>query len=119
MNTAKLHATIKRFHRDHNYSDIYSNGLCSEFAVALKKYVHGGTIYKHGLWHTVLYYNGKYCDIHGCQTVSQLMRNMPIGMTKANLRAAKPSEIAHINKLLDNNEVARMVAGLKKASGGK
>ena len=116
MNTAKLDGIIKRFHRDRNYSDIYSNGLCSEFAVALKKFLRGGTIYKHGLWHTVLYYNGKYCDIHGCQSSSQLMRNMPIGMTKANLRAANPTEIAHINKLLDNKEVARMIDGLKKAS---
>ena len=115
MNTAKLHITIRRFHANNRYSDIYSNGLCSEFAVALKRYLHGGTIYKHGLWHTVLYYKGKYCDIHGCQTSSQLMTNMPIGITKSNLRAAKPSEIAHINKLLDHTEVSRMVAGLKKA----
>lgn len=117
MNITKLHSTIRKFHQQHNYSDIYKLGLCSEFAVALKRYLHGGTIYKQGLWHTILYYNGKYCDINGCQSSSQLMSSSPIGLTKANLRAATPKELSHINNLLDHREVARIIKGLKKAGG--
>ena len=115
MNPTQLNTIIKRFHKNQNYSDIYKLGLCSELAVALKRYLHGGTIYKHGLWHTVLYYKGKYCDINGCQSSSQLMHNSPIGLTKSNLRAATPSELAHIKKLLDNKVVSQIVSGLKGA----
>ena len=108
----KLNKIIRRFWKNENNSDLYFLGVCSEVAVALKKYLGGGTISKAGLMHTYLSYKGYCCDIRGCYTVSEY----PMIAPAFSYTPATPKEIAHINSLLEHHTVAHIVKGLKKAS---
>jgi len=118
MNVNKLDKIIKRFWKNERNNDVYYLGLCSEFAVALQRYLKGkGSITKHGLWHTVLKYKGYYCDVRGCMTYKQMNFNMPIGGVggKDTTREAQPDEIKHIYKLLNKDKVDHIYKSLKKA----
>jgi len=88
-------------------------GLCSEFAVALKKFLNGGTISKAGLMHTYLTYQGYNCDIRGCFTKETYKFMTP----NEYYRPTNRSELTHINKLLDHERVAYIVRELRKANG--
>ena len=111
MEIAELEKTIERFWESENRNDVYFLGLCSEFAVALKKFLGGGVIYKAGLMHTLLYYKGHYCDIRGCFDKKTYAVRVPA----TSLTPATKKEIAHIYKLLDYNKTNQIVKGLKKA----
>jgi hypothetical protein len=118
MDTEKLNRIILKFWKNEHNNDVYYLGLCSEFAVALQRYLGGkGEITKHGLWHTVLKYNGMYCDIHGCMTENKLNFTMPIGGVGVNesTRKARPDEVAHIYGLLNERMTKHIYDGLKKA----
>lgn len=117
MSITELNRVIKQFARTHG-TDIYRYGLCSEFAVALKRFLDGGELYKHGLFHVCLKYKGYYCDIRGCQTESQLLMDDPMALSKDANRKAKPEEIRHLMGLLKKEQVKKIVEGLKQAKNG-
>jgi len=110
MNIPKLNRIIAKF-RENEGSDIYALGTCSEFAVALRKFLKGGTITKVGLTHTTLQYDGHYCDIYGCKKQTHGVYTHP----------ATPEEMKHINYYLEDgrpgkrNTVGQILRGLKKA----
>ena len=111
----KLDKIIKRFWADEGHNDVYYMGICSEFAVALKRFLKGGTIYKAGLMHTFLEYKGYYCDIRGCFAPSKYKTIVPA----TSYTSATSKEIAHINSLLEHDTVAHILKGLKQAQRGK
>jgi len=111
MNTTKLNKIIKQFWANERHNDVYYLGICSEFAVALKKFLGAGTIYKAGLMHTFLEHNGYYCDIRGCFTPARYKTIAPAQY----YRPATSKEIAHINSLLEHDTVAHIITGLKQA----
>lgn len=113
MNINKLNCIIHKFWQSERYNTIYYLGVCSEVAVALKKFLGGGTIVKRGLMHTALKYNGHYCDIRGCMIEPEFRSRVPAEY----LRPATPKEIQHINNLLERHTVNYIVKGLKKARG--
>ena len=108
----RLNKIILRFWKNEKNSDIYYLGVCSEVAVALKRFLKGGTISKAGLMHTYFSYKGHYCDIRGCFTKSQYTMIVPA----MSYTPVTPKEIAHINSLLEHDTVAHILKGLKKAS---
>lgn len=113
MSITELNRMIKQFGKVYG-KDIYRYGLCSEFAVALKRFLSGGELYKHGLFHVCLKYKGYYCDIRGCQTESELLMDDPMALSKDANRKAKPEEINHLMSLLKEKEVNKVVEGLKQ-----
>lgn len=112
MEISKLNRIIHKFWKDEKHNDIYHLGVCSEVAVALKKFLQRGTVSKAGLMHTYLDYKNHCCDIRGCFTKSKYTMVVP----SMSYSPATPKEIAHINKLLEHNTVAHICKGLKKAS---
>jgi len=121
---------IERFKTKY-HPDIYKYGKCSEFAVALKLFIDGkdgstitmkelttgvGDLYKHGLFHVCLFYDGYYWDIRGKQTETELLANDPTALNKAGNRKARIDEIQHLYDLLDKNEVRKIIRGLQEAS---
>jgi len=104
MQISKLNQIIAQFRRNEG-ADIYALGTCSEFAVALKRFLGGGTISKEGLMHTSLYYNKHYCDIYGCKKQPHGIYNRP----------AKSSEMKHIKHYLELHTVQKILKGLRKA----
>ena len=110
MQISKLNQIIARF-RQNEGTDIYGLGNCSEFAVALKKFLGAGTISKEGLWHSSLYYKNHYCDIYGCKKTSYGIYNRP----------GTKSENKHIKHYLEDgrhgklNIMSKILTGLKKA----
>jgi len=114
MNINKLSCIIRKFWQSERYNDIYYLGKCSEVAVALQRFLKGGTIVKRGLMHTALKYNGYYCDIRGCFQEMEYKTKVP----GEYLRPATQKEIAHINSLLEHDTVAHIIKGLKKVLGG-
>jgi len=114
MDINKLNCAIKKFWQSEGYNEIYYMGVCSEVAVALKKFLGEGTIVKRGLMHTALKYKDYYCDIRGCMTPQQFKTRVP----GEYLRPATPKEIQHINSLLEHHTVKKILNGLKKFSGG-
>jgi hypothetical protein len=118
MDIDKLNKVIARFWDNNKRNTMFYLGMCSEFAVALQKYLGGkGEITKHGLFHTVLKYNGLYCDVRGCQTYEQLNFKMPIGGVggRDTTRKATQKEIKHIYSLLNKRNVKYIYEGLKQA----
>jgi len=111
MNISKLNCIIKKFWQSERYNDIYYLGICSEVAVALKRFLGAGTIVKRGLLHTALEYKGYYCDIRGCKTEREFKATVP----GEYLRPATQKEIQHINNLLQRDKVRYIVGGLKRA----
>jgi len=111
MDIKKLNAIIKRFWKNEGNNDVYYLGICSEFAVALRRSLKAGTIYKAGLMHTFLEYNGYYCDIRGCYPPGRYKALVP----SPSYTPAKKSEIQHINNLLERDTVQHIVDGLKQA----
>ena len=111
MNISTINKTIKRFWKNENHSDVYYLGLCSEFAIALKRFLNSGTIYKAGHMHTCLKYKDHYCDIRGCYPKSKYRSVAP----SLSLLPATKSEIQHINNLLEKDTVKKILSGLKKA----
>jgi len=118
MNAEKLDEIIKRFwKREHNDTRYYL-GFCSEFAVALDKFLDKkGKIGKHGWFHTIYIYDGYYWDVRGKMTKKKLDFNMPIGATDEP-RPANPDEIKHIYDLLNVQKVNYILKGLKEAQRG-
>jgi len=114
MNINKLNYIIRKFWQSQKYSDIYYLGKCSEVAVALQRFLKGGTIIKRGLMHSALKYKGYYCDIRGCYSEMEYKTKVP----GEYLRPATAKEIKHINNLLERDTVSNIVKGLKKYSGG-
>jgi len=111
MNIKKLDSVIKRFWQNEGKNDVYYLGVCSEFAMALRRFLKAGTVYKAGLMHTFLEYKGYYCDIRGC---------FPPGKYKMVASAtsytpATQKEIAHIQSLLEHDTVDHIIKGLKQA----
>ena len=110
MNIPKLNRIIAKF-RENEGSDIYALGTCSEFAVALRKFLKGGTVAKDGLMHTVLQYDGHYCDIYGCKTYT----------SGEYIHPATPKEMKHINFYLEDGRPGKrdtvniVLRGLKRA----
>jgi len=111
MKISKLNKIIRQFHKNENYNDIYSLGLCSEFAVALKRFLGAGEIYKAGLLHTCLKYKDHYCDIRGCYPRTTYRGIVP----SVSLEPATNAEIAHIHKLLEKDSTKRILDGLRQA----
>jgi len=111
INIQKLDRIIKQFWKNERRNDKYHLGVCSEVAVALKRFLGAGTIYKAGLMHTFLEYQGYYCDIRGCYSP----RAYPTIAPSPSYLPATPKEIAHINSLLEHDTVAHIIAGLKQA----
>jgi len=111
MNIKRLNAIIAQFWSTRLHNDVYYLGLCSEFAVALQKFLNAGTICKAGILHTCLYYKNHYCDIRGCYLRSHYRTVVP----SFSLSPATDAEIKHIEKLLDTNTVKQIVSGLKQA----
>ena len=117
MNANKLDKIIKRFWANHNNNTIYYLGKCSEFAVALDRFLKGkGKIGKHGWFHTIYIYDGYLWDVRGKQTKHQLDFNMPIGATDEP-RPARPDEIQHIMGLLNEPFTQHIVKELKERTG--
>jgi hypothetical protein len=114
MSITELNRVIKQFAKTHG-TDIYRYGLCSEFAVALKRFLGAGELYKHGLFHVCLKYKGYYCDIRGCQTESKLLMDDPIALSKDANRKAKPEEVQHLMNLLQDDKVQNIIKGLNEA----
>ena len=112
MDKKRLHKIIRKFAENEPNEYIYKFGLCSEFAVALKRFLKGGTISKAGLTHTYLKWKNHYCDITGCLNKEEFQFRNP----STSLSPATKAEIAHINKLLEHKEVDRIYEGLKKAA---
>jgi len=115
MTPERLHKVIKQFIRDEGGTNLYRLGRCSEFAVALKKFVGSGTITKHGTWHTVLYWKNIYWDANGQHTLNNLKSTNYISAAE-NPHPATKEEIDHINSLLNKYFVDHILAGLRKAS---
>ena len=111
MKIAKLNRIINQFWTDESHNDKYHFGLCSEFAIALQRYLNSGQLYKAGLMHTFLKYKSSYCDIRGCFTPSEYTFKVP----SPSYTPATKSEIQHIKSLLDEKEVSHIIKGLKKA----
>lgn len=115
MNSENLDKVIKRFWNKENRNTIYYIGKCSEFAVALDRFLNRkGTIGKHGWFHTIYLYDNYYWDVRGKMTKKELDFNMPIGATSEPL-PAKTEEIAHIYSLLNEEFTQKTVEGLKRA----
>jgi len=114
MSVTKLDSIIQRF-GDEKGRDIYRYGLCSEFAVALKRFLGGGELYKHGLFHVCLKYKGFYCDIRGCQTEGELLMDDPMALSKDANRKADQGEVKHLMDLLKEDRVKDIINGLKQA----
>lgn len=112
LEISKLNKIIHKFWKDEKRNDIYHLGVCSEVAVALKRFLQGGTICKAGLMHTYLDYKNHCCDIRGCFPKSRYPLIVPSG----SYLPATTEEIAHINKLLEHDTVAHICKGFKKAS---
>jgi len=127
MNGEQLDQLIGRF-RNNTNEEMFKRGKCSEFAVAVKLFLNGkdgskitmkdlttgiGDLYKHGLFHVCLFYDGHYWDIRGKQTETELLANDPTALNKAGNRKAKLEEIAHLYKLLDHQTVRNVIRGLK------
>jgi len=112
INPQKLDRIIKKFWANERHNDVYYLGLCSEFAVALKRFLKGGVIVKRGLMHTAFKYGNYYCDIRGCMTEGDFKARVP----GVYLRPATKEEIAHINSLLDEEIVRYIIKGLKEAT---
>ena len=112
MNKNKLHKIIRNFADQEPNENIYKFGLCSEFAVALKRFLKSGTIYKAGLMHTALKWKNYYCDITGCLNKDRFQFRNP----STSLSPATKEEITHINNLLDHKEVDRIHKTLTKIS---
>lgn len=111
MKTSRLNRIIRQFWKNERYNDIYYLGLCSEFAIALKRFLGSGTIVKRGILHTGLKYKGYYCEVRGCMTERQFKNTVP----GEYLRPANAKEITHIYSLLKNHRVNDIVKGLRKA----
>jgi len=111
MNISTINKIIKRFWSNENRNDVYYLGLCSEFAVALKRFLGSGTIYKAGLMHTCLKYKDHYCDIRGCYPKSKYRSIVP----SISLEPATNAEIHHIHNLLEKDTVTKIIKGLKQA----
>jgi len=111
MDPKRLDKIIKRFWANERRNDKYYLGVCSEVAVALKRFTGGGKISKAGLMHTFFTYNGYYCDIRGCFAPNKYRSIVPAPY----YRPAEPKEIAHINNLLEHDTVAYILAGLRQA----
>lgn len=111
MSITKLNRVIKRFWSNEDHNDIYPRGVCSEFAVALKRYLNAGTIYKASIMHTFLKYKDHYCDIRGCYTPNEYQTVVP----SLSYTPATKSELDHINNLLEQSTVTHIIKGLKKA----
>jgi hypothetical protein len=111
MSPEKLNKIIKQFWKNENKSDVYYLGICSEFAIALRRFLKAGTVYKAGLMHTFLEHKGYYCDIRGCFTPGRYK-----GIVAAtSYTPATKKEIAHIQSLLEHDTVAHIIKGLKEA----
>jgi len=111
MKIQKLNTIIRTFWSNEDHDDIYARGVCSEFAIALKRYLNAGTIYKASLMHTFLKYKDHYCDIRGCYTPSEYKTIVP----SLSYTPATKSELDHINSLLEHHTVNHIIKGLKKA----
>jgi len=126
----RLDYLIEKF-KELYHPDIYKYGKCSEFAVALKLFLNGkdgrtitmkdlttgvGDLYKHGLFHVCLFYDGYYWDVRGKQTETELLANDPTALNKDGNRKARIDEIQHLYNLLDKNEVRKIIQGLKAVS---
>lgn len=115
MNVNVLDKIVKRFWANEGNSTIYYLGKCSEFAVALDRFLNQkGDIGKHGWFHTIYIYGNYYWDIRGKMTKKQLDFNFPIGST-SHPRPAYPDEIDHIYNLLDEEFTQKSVKGLQRA----
>ena len=112
MNIQTLDKIIAKFWDSKRNDTRYYMGYCSEFAVALQRFLKSGRTAKHGLWHTVLEYKKHYCDVRGCHTPSDMYVVSP---TPEKTRPANDSEIKHIYSLLHEDIVQDIVNGLKKA----
>ena len=111
MSITKLNKILHQFRQNTNPYN-YKFGLCSEFAVALKRYLHAGQLYKSGIMHTCLKYKDHYCDINGCFTYSKYRTISP----SVSLSPATKYEIHHIYNLLDNQAVQSILKTLKQSS---
>lgn len=111
MNITKLNKIIRTFWSNEDHNDIYPRGVCSEFAIALQRYLNAGTIYKASLMHTFLKYKDHYCDIRGCHPPSTYKTIVP----SLSYKPATKSELQHINNLLEQPTVDHIIKGLKKA----
>jgi len=115
MNPDTLDTIIKTFWKSERYNPDYYNGYCSEFAVALDRFLnHRGTIGKAGLFHTIYIYKGYFWDIHGKMTRNQLSLKMPITGTSI-VQPANQKELDHIYSLLNTQVVNHILRGLKKS----
>ena len=126
MDIKTLDKKIANFRKTED-EDKFKYGLCSEFAVAVKLFLNKkkeismktltsgpGELYKHGLWHVCLFYNGKYCDIRGCHTERELLMLDPMAINQAGNRKAELDEVQHLYGLLDRKEVQRIIEKLKR-----
>jgi len=115
MNVQTLDKIIKQFWRNENKDTTWHTGFCSEFAVALDRFLNGaGQIGKQGWFHTIYIYKGNYCDVRGCMNENKLDFHNPIG-SQGQPYPAAPHELQHINSLLNEGRVQRALAGLKRA----